>query len=56
MEVLASPDGVGGVAMRFTLTERVGHKKSLPLLPVPDLVEVIGGWFTSFIVSVWGRA
>ena len=38
-----------GVAMLFTVTERVGYKRTMPLLSVRDLVEVIGGWFASFL-------
>lgn len=40
-----------GVAMLFTVTERVGYKRSMPLLSVRDLVEVIGGWFASFLTA-----
>ena len=35
--------------MLFTVTERVGYKRTMPLLSVRDLVEVIGGWFASFL-------
>ena len=38
-----------GVAMLFTVTERVGYRRTMPLLSVRDLVEVIGGWFASFL-------
>ena len=38
-----------GVAMLFTVTERVGYKRTMPLLSVRDLVEVIGGWFASLL-------